>query len=360
MTPDSEKPKPQDFDLTPEQYALYQGDQKKGVSLLSQLVGWAISISVFAWLEVGPGWLSAAVEPLFIVFMVGYLLILLGGLVWGAVSNSRMDSGTIVVAAGTLGILWPLVVPYGVGLLVQRSAVQFKRHRIYKNPVTARIKSYEKAVVSYQAAQEEAEGKRIQKEKLRQEAERQRRSEAERAMQASLRAKQAPQRKQEQYWKSLGGIEFEQELGNLYRAIGYHVQSTPVSGDQGVDLILRKDGKTTVVQCKAQKRPASPAVIRDLYGSMHHFKGDNAILACTGGFSDNVIKFARDKPITLISARDIARMAEGSGDGIQDVSESLPICPNLGCGRTMVLRQGSRGRFWGCPRYPTCRGTRDY
>lgn len=36
---------------------------------------------------------------------------------------------------------------------------------------------------------------------------------------------------------------------------------------------------------------------------------------------------------------------------------SVPNCPR--CGSPMRLRSGSRGRFWGCSRYPRCRGTRN-
>ena len=60
----------------------------------------------------------------------------------------------------------------------------------------------------------------------------------------------------------------------------------------------------------------------------------------------------------LISAWGIARMAEGSGDGTHDMSDSPPICPKHGRGEKMVLREGYT-TFWGCPRYPTCRGTRN-
>jgi hypothetical protein len=33
-------------------------------------------------------------------------------------------------------------------------------------------------------------------------------------------------------------------------------------------------------------------------------------------------------------------------------------CPR--CGSGMVLRNGTRGQFYGCSRFPRCRGTRDY
>ncbi len=345
------KPEFEDFGVTPEQYAQYRGVQKKEISILSQLVGWTISISVFVWFELGPGWLSAAAEPLFVAWGVtGALIIPFVSVVFVFVSDHRASSRDVTDAlcgGFFVGIFAPLLIPVGIGWFVQWSAVVFKKRRLHKSPVALSIKLYEDAVVSYQATVEETE-------KLRQKAERQRR-EDERARQAALLAEE---RKREQYWESLGGIEFERELGKLFGARGYRVEFTPTVGDQGIDLILRKDGKTTVVQCKAHSRPVGPAVARELYGSMVAYKADNAILACTGGFTDGVFKFAQGKPIRLISSRDIARVAEATGGEVQDTLLDGPICPNDECGRTMVLRKGYRGRFWGCPRYPACRGTR--
>lgn len=312
---DVKKPELQDFDVTADQYALYQGHPTIGILFPAIVIGFLVYIPLAVWLAVSFGALG----------IVGAIILI-------------------------------FFVPIGIACLVQWPVVQFIKRRMVKGPVASQIRLYKEAEDAYQAAQEEAEMQRLEVERVRQEAER-RRKEAKRAKKAALLAQQ---RKQEEYWESLSGIAFERELGKLYRAQGYSVKSTPTSGDQGVDLILTKNGKTTVVQCKAHKSPIGPSVARELFGSMHHFKADNAILACTGGFTDGVIKFARGKPISLISAWDIARMAEESGSATQEIAVDPPICPKDGCGRTMVVRNGRLGRFWGCPRYPTCRGTRDF
>ena len=212
-----------------------------------------------------------------------------------------------------------------------------------------------KRLAAEREQQESAERLRLEAQKAEQlEVERQR-QQAERLKQAALRAEQ---RKREQYWKSLGGIEFERELGKLFRVRGYDVRHTGGSGDQGGDLILRKDGETTVVQCKAWKYPATPQVARELGGSMMHYKADNGILACTGGFSSGVFEYTRDKSITLIDASAVSRMAAESGDGMSDLDELPPECPVDGCRTYMVLRNGRYGSFWGCSRYPACQGRR--
>ncbi len=162
---------------------------------------------------------------------------------------------------------------------------------------------------------------------------------------------------------SLGGIEFEEELGALFRQLGYRVERTPTSGDQGVDLILRKDGRTTVVQCKAHSSPVGPAIARELLGSMVAFRADDAILACTGGFTKSVWEFVQklpqDRQIKLVSARELTSLADAAAALSKTEMRNAPVCPASGCGELMVMRTGYRGRFWGCPRYPDCRGTRE-
>jgi restriction system protein len=61
-------------------------------------------------------------------------------------------------------------------------------------------------------------------------------------------------------------------------------------------------------------------------------------------------------PVTL-SAQRIP--ADASGVAAED--EQAPACPR--CSEKMVVRRSRKGRtagseFWGCPRFPFCRGTR--
>ncbi len=157
-------------------------------------------------------------------------------------------------------------------------------------------------------ARREAVRVRREDERARREDERARR-EDERARREDERARR---RKLRQHWSTLSGIEFEREMGALFSDFGYTVESTPSSGDQGIDLILRKNGETTLVQCKSRKSPIGPAVARELLGSLVAFPGgaDKAILACTGGFTKGVYEFVQDQPTKLIDASDIVTLSE--------------------------------------------------
>ena len=245
---------------------------------------------------------------------------------------------------------WGFGVFFGIGaiaLIAETAIFQFRKRFLLRARVISQIKLYEGEVELYRMVEEEDERARQETERVQQEAER-----------TKERAERARRRRLRDFWMSLSGTEFERELATLYKQLGYQVQSTPTTGDEGVDLIIRKDGKKTVVQCKGYQDPVGPAIVRELFGSMIHSNADSAILACTGGFTKGVVEFAEGKPIELISASEMALMSDGQDYNDQSTTPSKPICPSPECGREMRLQQGKYGSFWGCPAYPSCKGTR--
>lgn len=113
---------------------------------------------------------------------------------------------------------------------------------------------------------------------------------------------------QEDYWRSLSGTEFERELGKLFSAMGFHVEMTPTTGDGGVDLMLRRGGRLTVVQCKAHAKKIPIGVARELVASMADFEADDAIIACLEGVTKPVMAYIRDKPINVVTVTQIVDM----------------------------------------------------
>ena len=305
-----------DFGITPKDYTLYIS--KGNVDAVDNLENSRIPYVVL-WLVLVP---IAGLTTLVVTGNLGVAFLV-------AIFGSIPLWGVMIV------IMWLILVPR-----------KLKRSRLLRSPVASRIKLYEEALAAYQVSKEEAQRRQREAEEARREAE-WRRQEAVRQQ----------KRKLEKYWIDMDGVEFEQELGNLFRTRGYGVEGTPTSGDQGVDLVLRRNGVTTVVQCKAHKNGVGPAVARELYGSMVAFRAKAAILACTGGFTRGVHKFVEGKPIRLLDASAIAKIAEGEMiDDIPQQTRSQPKCPY--CSRQMVLRKGRNGEFWGCSAFPSCRGTR--
>lgn len=171
-------------------------------------------------------------------------------------------------------------------------------------PFMKRLEQYTAAMETYHNASLHAEIKQQEELRVAQKAERERK-EAEKA------ARRSRQRKQVKFWQSLSGVQFEKELADLYRQRNYKVEFTPISGDDGIDLILKKGDKTVIVQCKRFKKPAGPATVRELYGAFAASNANEAVLACTGGFTTGVYDFAEGKPIRLIGMPELIQMATG-------------------------------------------------
>ncbi len=163
---------------------------------------------------------------------------------------------------------------------------------------------------------------------------------------------------------------FEDLLGEAYRRQGYRVGETLGGGaDGGIDLVLRKEGRTILVQCKRQKQPVSVKIVRELYGVLIDRGAAGAKLVATTTFTPDAIAFASGKPIELIGSTALLELIRGvqtSGNiaaqpPVSEQDHSAPACPR--CDSPMVIREARQGknagqRFWSCSNFPRCRGTR--
>jgi restriction system protein len=168
--------------------------------------------------------------------------------------------------------------------------------------------------------------------------------------------------------------QFEFLVAEAFRRQGYGVEFSLNRGaDGGVDLVLRKDGRTSLVQCKRWKVfSVGPSVVREMFGLMTAEKAHEAVIVTTGRFTAEAQSFASGKPIRLIEGPQLLALVQSVQTGPHPSPKESPIpapdaaavpaCPN--CGKPMVIRTARRGRnsgnlFWGCKSFPACEGTRD-
>jgi restriction system protein len=180
--------------------------------------------------------------------------------------------------------------------------------------------------------------------------------------------------------RELSWSQFELLIGEAYRRQAYEVIETGgAAADGGIDLKLKSERETVLVQCKQWKvYKVGVKPIRELYGVLMAEHADRAIFVTTGGYTREAEQFAKGKPIQLIDGAGLCELIEPVAQqglvmpcklidrerGKHNVSGSdtdLPACPT--CRGAMVLRIAKRGnrigsQFWGCSAYPQCRGTR--
>lgn len=159
--------------------------------------------------------------------------------------------------------------------------------------------------------------------------------------------------------------EFEILVGEAFKSQGYKVSETSNGPDGGVDLILSKDDKKILVQCKHWKtQSVGVKTVRELYGVLTASDADEVNIVCSGQFTNDAKAFVNDKPIHLIDGNVLYDLIH-SGIDVTNTpsSDEIVCCPE--CGNSMVLRLAKKGsnvgkQFYGCTLYPQCKGTRSY
>jgi restriction system protein len=161
---------------------------------------------------------------------------------------------------------------------------------------------------------------------------------------------------------NLSWQDFERLVGQAFRERGFAVRETNDGPDGGVDLELRKNSELQLVQCKRWRaRKVGVEIVRELYGVMSARGATGGYVVSSGEFSDEARHFAAGRNIDLWDGAKLTAVIRGIQERPRASNTTGPVCPT--CGAPMVKRVAKRGAnsgqsFWGCSRYPECRGTR--
>ena len=161
--------------------------------------------------------------------------------------------------------------------------------------------------------------------------------------------------------------DFERYVGEAYRRKGYTVEETGPGADGGIDLIARKNGQTLLVQCKHWRtRSVGVRIARELFGLVKAQGAANGVLITSGTFTPEALDFAKQTDLDLVDGEGLVRLTQGVPRPLDAPNKhaspnETPSCPR--CQSPMVKRTAKKGRhaggeFWGCPKFPNCRGKR--
>jgi restriction system protein len=122
-----------------------------------------------------------------------------------------------------------------------------------------------------------------------------------------------------------------------------------------------------LVQCKQWRTyQVGVKIVREMYGLMMAEHADRVFIVSVGSYTKDAADFARDKPIELIDGDKLVKLRNEHGAGHEfsysaatPAPQKSPSCPR--CNSAMILRTAKKGanaggNFWGCSRYPACKG----
>ena len=109
----------------------------------------------------------------------------------------------------------------------------------------------------------------------------------------------------------LSGVEFETWISKLLKENGYDdVRGTSTTGDQGADLIAKRDGKTIVIQAKRYNGSVGNKAVQEVISALSFYKGDEGWVVTNSSFTPSAKALAHKANIRLIDGKDLEKGIE--------------------------------------------------
>ena len=107
----------------------------------------------------------------------------------------------------------------------------------------------------------------------------------------------------------MDGLEFERWCADLLRTLHYeNVENTVASGDQGVDIIAKKNGKRYAIQCKRYNSWLGNTPVQEVYAGKKYYDCDVAVVMTNSRFTASARELAEATHVRLWDMYTIKKM----------------------------------------------------
>jgi hypothetical protein len=125
------------------------------------------------------------------------------------------------------------------------------------------------------------------------------------------RARQRRERLLRTNWRALRDTPFEDFLQQVFEALGYSVQTTKASGDQGLDLILTGKGRRIGVQAKGYTDNVGNHAVMEAHAGTDYYRCDCCVVITNSDFTRQARELAARIGCRLISGSEIPDLILG-------------------------------------------------
>jgi HJR/Mrr/RecB family endonuclease len=107
----------------------------------------------------------------------------------------------------------------------------------------------------------------------------------------------------------MDGFKFEKYIKGVFESLGYSVHHTPLSGDQGADLILTsKEGIKTAVQVKRYSSKVSNGAVQEVVAAKGFHKCTECMVITNNFFTDSAKQLANANGVDLIDKNELKKL----------------------------------------------------
>lgn len=112
----------------------------------------------------------------------------------------------------------------------------------------------------------------------------------------------------------LTGFEFEEYMAQVLKDNGFrHVEVTVECGDQGVDILAVRGGKTYAIQCKNYADLVGNKAVQEAYAGAEYYGCDIPVVVCPTDFTIPARELAESTGVELWDGERLSHMMRVSG-----------------------------------------------
>jgi restriction system protein len=106
------------------------------------------------------------------------------------------------------------------------------------------------------------------------------------------------------------GYEYERYCAARLEDAGWSCTVTRASGDQGVDIVAKKNGMRAAIQCKFYTSAVGNKAVQEVIAGAIYSGSSFKIVISSSGFTSSAVDLARAATVYLISHDDIPKLDE--------------------------------------------------
>lgn len=106
----------------------------------------------------------------------------------------------------------------------------------------------------------------------------------------------------------MSGVEFELYIATRLSSMGYECANTKSSGDQGVDILAKKNGMSISVQCKRYSKSVGNSAVQEIIAGMKYYGTNFGAVVSNQAFTSSAIELAAISNIFLVHEFELEKL----------------------------------------------------
>lgn len=102
--------------------------------------------------------------------------------------------------------------------------------------------------------------------------------------------------------------EYEIACAEILKRNGWDADLTPRTGDQGVDVVARKESFSVGIQCKHYSSPVGNSAVQEVAAGIKHYNLKHGVVLAESGYTQSARELAATNGVLLLSLRDLEQL----------------------------------------------------